>query len=149
VVDIPSDLCEIVHKMRMTKTKKDAARGTRVERLYTLIGERVQRGRKELSLTQEQLAVQAGLTRTSITNLESGNQYAPLHVLLAIADTLGMELADLVPGRDELKVAPPMDAFRRLEIGNGLVKMIPPSIADVIAARGGSNLTQDEKGANR
>lgn len=70
------------------------------ERLYRLVGERVRARRG--SLTQSQLAERVGLGRTSITNLESGSQRMPLHYLARVADALGCDLRDLLPGKEEL-----------------------------------------------
>jgi transcriptional regulator with XRE-family HTH domain len=49
-------------------------------------------------VTQQQLADQAGLTRSSIANVEAGRQRVPLHVLAAIALALKVEPQDLLPG---------------------------------------------------
>ncbi len=58
---------------------------------------RVARGRTTPSLTQDALAQRAGLARTSITNIETGNQQPTLHALWRIADALGVSPCDLLP----------------------------------------------------
>jgi transcriptional regulator with XRE-family HTH domain len=77
-------------------------RSRRAERLYQHVGQRVREFRRSLQLTQEVLAKQVGTSRTTITNLELGDQHVPLHQLLAIAEELQVELRDLIPTRADL-----------------------------------------------
>lgn len=65
--------------------------------LYCEIGSRVRKARERLGLSQEWLAGTAGLTRTSITNLEAGRQRTQVHVLMVIAARLGVSLVSLFP----------------------------------------------------
>ena len=67
------------------------------EMLYRTIGKLVRYERKRAGLTQHQLAERAGLTRTSITNLESGNQQVRVHTLFGIAEALGVLPQQLLP----------------------------------------------------
>ena len=60
------------------------------------IGRRVQAGRVDAGMTQQELADRVLLSRPSIANLEGGNQEVPVTRLALIARVLGMELADLV-----------------------------------------------------
>ncbi|MFG2803675.1 helix-turn-helix domain-containing protein [Streptomyces pseudovenezuelae] len=69
-----------------------------VERAFNAeIGRRVREARAQAKLTQESLAHQAGLTRGSITNIESGAQAPPPYRLVRLASALGVEPADLLP----------------------------------------------------
>jgi transcriptional regulator with XRE-family HTH domain len=69
-----------------------------VERAYNVqIGRRVRQARVRAQLTQEFLARKAGLTRGSITNIESGAQAPPPYRLALLASALGVEPADLLP----------------------------------------------------
>lgn len=77
-----------------------------VEPLYGLVGAEVRAAREAAGLSQEQLAVAVGLSRTSITNLEMGRQQTPLHVLYAIAEVVGMALKDLLP--DSMRTQQPI-----------------------------------------
>lgn len=56
------------------------------------LGQRIRALRRARGLTQEQLAGLVGLERTSITNIESGNQQVTLSKLILIAEALGYEL---------------------------------------------------------
>jgi transcriptional regulator with XRE-family HTH domain len=78
--------------------------------LYVDIGARVRAARVTAGRSQDDLAQAVSLTRTSITNLESGRQQVPLHTLYAIAENLGCHVFDLLP-----KTAPPT---RGSEIGD-------------------------------
>jgi transcriptional regulator with XRE-family HTH domain len=64
---------------------------------YREVGQNVRRKREQLGLTQEALASQVALTRTSITNIEKGRQKLLLHTLVDIAHALGVEPALLLP----------------------------------------------------
>ncbi|MET9209840.1 helix-turn-helix domain-containing protein [Streptomyces sp. NPDC012438] len=65
------------------------------------IGRRVREARARAKLTQELLARKAGLTRGSITNIESGMQAPPPYRLVRLASALGVKPADLLPGLQE------------------------------------------------
>ena len=65
--------------------------------LYKEVGARVRRARLHAGLSQGELASNAGLTRTSIVNVESGRQRVPLHRLFEIARVLQIAPQDLLP----------------------------------------------------
>lgn len=48
-------------------------------------------------MSQEVLARELGLSRTSITNIEKGRQPVQLHTLYHISNLLAVELKDLLP----------------------------------------------------
>ena len=99
--------------------------------IYRLVGERVRARRTSLGMTQEALARAVGAARTSITNLEKGTQHVPLHVLLAVADELGADVAELLPTRTELGVM--RDPHVALDVGDGEARMVPAKTASAIA----------------
>jgi transcriptional regulator with XRE-family HTH domain len=53
--------------------------------------------RLSLDMTQRRLAVEAGVARASIANLEKGRQNVPLHQLIRIADALRIDYRRLMP----------------------------------------------------
>jgi transcriptional regulator with XRE-family HTH domain len=61
-------------------------------------GERVREVRQSRSLSQEALADLAGLDRTYISSVERGRRNISLRNIEAIADALGVGLADLLKG---------------------------------------------------
>ena len=69
--------------------------------LYVWVGQQV-RERREGKFTQAELASLLGLSRTSVTNLERGQQRIPLHLLLRLAEALDCEMAQLLPARADL-----------------------------------------------
>ena len=71
------------------------------ERLYELVGKKVEQQRRKAKLTQTQLALRCRLARGSVANIESGNQRATLHTLWSIADALGIDMRSLLPSQDE------------------------------------------------
>ena len=48
-------------------------------------------------MSQTQLALTAGLTRTSVANIEGGRQKILLHTLVVFAEALGVEPGSLIP----------------------------------------------------
>ena len=71
------------------------------ERLYEIVGQKVERRRRELKLTQAQLARLCGLARGSIANIERGNQRPTIHTLWDLADALEVDMRSLLPSPDE------------------------------------------------
>lgn len=61
------------------------------------IGRRIYECRKAINMTQAELAACTGLTRTSITNIESGYQELPITQLYNVAKVLNVEVSDLLP----------------------------------------------------
>lgn len=67
--------------------------------LYREIGRRIANARRnrEARVSQEELAQNIGLSRTSVVNIERGRHRIQIHVLYAIARFLGVEAVDLLP----------------------------------------------------
>ncbi|WP_165989769.1 helix-turn-helix domain-containing protein [Streptomyces sp. YIM 98790] len=61
------------------------------------VGRLIRGARLRAGLTQELLGRQAGLSRGSITNIESGTQTPPLYRLVRMAAVLHVEPAELLP----------------------------------------------------
>lgn len=57
-------------------------------------------------MSQDDLAASVALSRTSITNLESGRQQVPLHTLYEIAEALGSSLKELLPDQAPIAGTP-------------------------------------------
>lgn len=73
-----------------------------IDAFYEEIGRRIRdaRRRRKPPLTQEELAKEVSLTRTSITNVEKGRQKFLLHTLADIAAALQVHPASLLPESD-------------------------------------------------
>lgn len=71
--------------------------------LYEQIGREIKRARELHGLTQSELADRVGVTRTSISNLESGRQRVPIDTLFSICDVLGTEPRDILPTVEEAR----------------------------------------------
>ncbi len=65
---------------------------------YAEVGRLIRRAREASGLTQEELASQVSLTRTSVTNIEKGRQKLLLHTIIDIAAALRVAPAELLPG---------------------------------------------------
>ena len=73
-----------------------------LEQLYREVGHKIKTRREQCGLTQEALASQVSLTRTSITNIEKGRQKLLLHTLIDIANALSVPPVTLLPMDDDL-----------------------------------------------
>ena len=70
------------------------------------IGNRIAALRKKAGLTQEELALRAGLQRTHVGRIEAGRYAVTLEVVQAIAEAIGMTVDIIDPrleGLDQLK----------------------------------------------
>jgi len=67
------------------------------KRFYRQFGDALAQVRKVRKVTQEALADTIGLSRTSITNIEKGRQPVQLHVVVKLADVLGVRIDQLLP----------------------------------------------------
>jgi transcriptional regulator with XRE-family HTH domain len=98
------------------------------QQLYRIIGLRIRERRDALELTQAQLAQLVGLSRTSITNIESGRQPAPLHQFVRIATALDIDVHALLPDRAELHRQAAVEV-----LFDGAQQRTPPKAASLIA----------------
>lgn len=99
-------------------------------RLYQAIGEKVRKLREAQSgargkMTQAELAELVGLERTSITNLERGNQKVPLHALYRICETLKAPVFDALPSVAEVQVPRDDLPLEDLSLRSETVKATP------------------------
>jgi transcriptional regulator with XRE-family HTH domain len=69
--------------------------------LYRSIGARLREQRLAVGLSQAQLAERIGMLRTSITNIESGRQRVPIHVLYDICEALSVSVHAVLPVQEE------------------------------------------------
>ncbi|WP_299752360.1 helix-turn-helix transcriptional regulator [uncultured Tateyamaria sp.] len=66
--------------------------------IYVAFGDNMSSRRKQLNLTQNDLATRTGLSRASIANMERGHQNVAIHHLYAIASALNVAgVSDLLP----------------------------------------------------
>lgn len=70
------------------------------EQLYKGLGQRLLRHRREAGRTQEQVAKDLGLQRTSITNIEQGRQRILVHQLFLLAAAVGVSPTQLLYDHD-------------------------------------------------
>ena len=75
---------------------------------YEEVGRRVRSHRRRADLTQEQLGDEVELARTSITNIEQGNQPVSAWLLSRFASILDCPINDLVPDTADVTRAVPL-----------------------------------------
>lgn len=97
------------------------------QEVYALFGRQLAAKRENAGLSQADLARVLGLSRTSITNMESGRQPIQLHQLYLIAEALGVSVLDLLPatGRSHSPNTPDayLEALSRVaELTNPLIR---------------------------
>lgn len=81
--------------------------------LYQRIGARIKQQRVQNNLTQSDLATTASMLRTSITNIETGRQKTPLHVLYKLCLILDIDIRSLLPPAVEVVRVPSHDSADR------------------------------------
>jgi transcriptional regulator with XRE-family HTH domain len=71
----------------------------KVEPIYGEVGGRIRAERERQGMVQADLAVLVGMSRTSVTNIECGNQRLGIHDVELFAEKLGVTPASLLPER--------------------------------------------------
>lgn len=66
------------------------------------LGHSIRDARKALRITQEDLALQTGISRATIRAIEHGKETAQVGLVLQLCRDLGMSLCATVPGKDGL-----------------------------------------------
>lgn len=70
--------------------------------IYKIVGQRIRQERNELGMTQAQLAKRIGVSRTSIANMEAGNQNFALDALYRLAKHLQVTPYSMLPTLGEV-----------------------------------------------
>lgn len=70
---------------------------TDVKLVQQWMGKKIKARRKYLGMTQLEFSEILSLTRTSVSNIETGRQNIGIDRLVEIADALRCDLADLLP----------------------------------------------------
>ena len=78
-----------------------------MEPVYLDFGRRLRVARRKAQLTQEALGKRVGLSRTSIINIEQGNQHVGLHLLYDLAKAVGVRPVELLPDERPTGVTAP------------------------------------------
>lgn len=95
--------------------------------LYRTVGRQLRERREKLKLSQHTIADDVGVQRTSITNIESGRQKPPLHLLYSICLALKIELADVLPKTGDVE----LHKVVNVEV-NKVTKQMPPRAAHLL-----------------
>lgn len=95
--------------------------------LYRMVGMQLRERREKLKLSQNTIADDVGVQRTSITNIESGRQKPPLHLLYSICLALKIELADVLPKTGDVELRHVVDVQVNKE-----TKQMPPKAAHAL-----------------
>lgn len=79
--------------------------------LYYVVGQRIRMIREKLGLSQQNLSDQMGLTRVSVSQMESGKTRIQLEHIYTLADALHCKPCDLLPEPSERLTRTLEDAF--------------------------------------
>jgi transcriptional regulator with XRE-family HTH domain len=103
------------------------------DRLHVLVGERIRLLREAQSpkMSQQELAEILGLKRTSVTNIEQGNQKPTLETLYRICDHFGVEIGEVMPRLVEV-LATKIEPTARAVVIGGRSQEIGAKTATVI-----------------
>ena len=97
-------------------------------KLFALIGERIKQRRIDRGKTQAWLAERVGMLRTSITNIETGRQRAPLHVIYTLCDALDVDPLEILPPLQEVR----QQLHQEVAIDAERVARVPPKAAEFL-----------------
>jgi DNA-binding XRE family transcriptional regulator len=84
------------HIIKDKKMRKHIIRPAKESELLTGLGNLLRQGRQRAKFTQDEVALQAGLSRVSYRAIETGNAAPRASTLVNIARALGMEMM-LIP----------------------------------------------------
>lgn len=96
--------------------------------IYSKLGHQISTTRKDLNVTQEQLAKKIGLTQPTLASYEIGRRKIPIPMLLKIVDALGVELDDFFPFMDKKKPGP----TSKIDSELAKVKVLPPKQQKIV-----------------
>jgi len=96
--------CKIVYIYTMEQEED------RYKAVYTAIANNIRLLRKNLGLTQEQVGMMIGKTRSYIVNIENNRVEVPVYVLYQLADVFECKVYDLLPSSYKDLEAPPIES---------------------------------------
>lgn len=100
-----------------------------IEPIYKEIGKRIQKYRRLKGFTQEKLANEIGLTRTSVVHIENGNQKFTIHCIYKIAEVLDLLVVDLLPEVERTK--DPLDLLSKARLNERTQRQVLKIIKNV------------------
>jgi transcriptional regulator with XRE-family HTH domain len=69
----------------------------RIEPVYKEIGRNIRTRRRQIDVSQDHVALQLGISRATLANIETGRQRVLVHQLYGIARALRVKPSDLLP----------------------------------------------------
>lgn len=75
-----------------------------MENLYSLIGNRIQSYRKDLNMSQTDLAYKIEVSRTTLSNIESGKQKVAIDLIYKICNAFNITIFDFLPANAESQI---------------------------------------------
>ena len=95
---------------------------------FSAVGEKVRAARQLRNLTQAQLAERIGMERSSVANIERGNQRLSIYVLYTIGSVLDFPFVDLLP-----QVPRKTEAVKTVDVSVGYRNVaVPESFANIL-----------------
>ena len=100
--------------------------------LYMVIGSRLKAARLRRNYSQDAVANELGIARTSIANLEKGRQRSGLHHIYAYSEAVGLAPSDLFPSLEELQESATPPSRKTVVVG-GQHHSVPLSHAEFLS----------------
>jgi transcriptional regulator with XRE-family HTH domain len=93
--------------------------------LYQELGKRIAHSRKELGLTQTQVAVQLGMSQQTLAHYEVGRLRIAIATLVPLADILSCTVDELLHGKEAAKINGKRGPASKLEKQMEQVQLLP------------------------
>ena len=103
------------------------------DKVYKQLGERIRNFRKSTGQTQEQLAKQVGISRSSLTNIELGRQKLLVHHLYSLATSLQLNSPTQLIVTPHVSTSKEVDALAHLKIGTHLTEKQRQGVVDFMS----------------
>lgn len=103
------------------------------DKMYSDIGKNIAHFRKELDISQGELASKIGITQQLIAAFEAGTRRIPLQTFIAISEILHVSFEDLLPSaKQEKKPGPTPKIVHGFELLKNLPKKKQSVVLDLI-----------------
>ena len=101
-------------------------------KLYAIIGRQIKLQRSRLGITQQDLADSISMSRTSITNIEAGEQKVPLHTIYQLCLYLDLDVSELLPEISEVENKQKDENSSHLTPEDGMKPKTRKSVQDLL-----------------
>ncbi len=100
--EVAKDLVEILYPQapQLVRWKLSASERKKAKRWFQELGNRIRQRRREMRITQAQLAKETGISQGALSRIERGLLFPSAETIEAIARALGISPGEIDPGLD-------------------------------------------------